>query len=62
MTDIMLTKDSLIRGSYWPLGSIVEVSDEEARELIASKAAIPHSPKMEEITEAEKPAKKKVEK
>jgi hypothetical protein len=36
---VLLTKDNIIHNSFWPIGSIVEVTDEEARELIEKKEA-----------------------
>jgi hypothetical protein len=39
MKKVTLTKDSLIGGSYWPIGSTIEVSEDEARDLIAKKQA-----------------------
>ena len=39
MKKVTLTKDNLIQGSYWPIGSTIDVSEEDAQDLIAKKQA-----------------------
>jgi hypothetical protein len=60
--NVTLTKDNIIHGSFWPIGSVVDVSDEEAHKLIEWKEATPIILPSSKLEEQLPVPKKKVDK
>jgi hypothetical protein len=56
--NIVLLKDTVINGSIWPLGSIMDLPDDQARSLVQRNDAMVQNDEAEPAEEKPAPKKK----